>query len=264
MSDKVEILRAQYLDVLKQVPYNTAIATRKVADAPIPPHMGDICIGQTALLQQRICERGIGDTRVLRDVIHGRHHPLVVIIEGVKYYSDVYLMLHEPINLNRVVDSPNHELTFDVFPHIGDERSQLTVSVHEDGQCFRVRKTWPKSSRIDAFEYDFNDKNNHLPTAKEYARMVLAPQTTTLTLRVLDIDTGSLAQIVYPLTPSPIDKKEIYAKTSEERKVPLSDTSRFQVAIKPLLTHTGMSCEELVQFLFESAQIHRALEQEKP
>ena len=104
MSDKVEILRAQYLDVLKQVPYNTAIATRKVADAPIPPHMGDICIGQTALLQQRICERGIGDTRVLRDVIHGRHHPLVVIIEGVKYYSDVYLMLHEPINLNRVVE----------------------------------------------------------------------------------------------------------------------------------------------------------------
>lgn len=249
-------LKELHKSALNNIPYSSAVSMYVIAGKSVTSRFGGNCIEQNNSLKKNIENTGMSDTLLIRDLLIGRNHSLVVKLNGIDYYSSVYLMPHEPVNLQEVLDTEGHKKIVDAYPHVNGEKSQLTIIFDDSGKRFRVHKTWPNSKRVDEFEYDLKSKDNKFPTSEEYRGIAFHEEQDTLSLRILNTEAARVDHLVFPLENNTPFIEYIYVKTNEGLKIPITLESKFDEVIQPISNQIGISKDKLIEFIYNSAKLH--------
>ncbi len=213
-------LRAVYEAGLK-MPYCSVTPVYLVAGECPPPEVGDNCIAQAAKVADILEVKGA----LHRSFVHeGRHHAVVCECNNDLYYFDPYLMHAEPINLTSIYKSKSGKRSFDAYPSIADKhgairKGHLVVRFDQNVSCFNVEKFRfdyvTDEYHVARFSFDLGKKKVQRPPGNDYD-IAFASEQTSLSLRLLNQDNGSVNHIVYPIAETHpfqlIDKRKIYIK----------------------------------------------------
>ena len=259
MPKKLDAIQQVYVEVLNTVPYSSATPMFEIVGRPCASQYGGNCIRQNTSLQDRLRTLGF-ETTILRDRLHGRHHPILVVAEGATYYADIYLMSHKPINLTELLEGSKKTASFEAYPHLGEEKSRMTVSVDAAGKTFKVHKTWPGSNRIDEFEYAFASDSNRSPTDKEYKAIAFHPVQTTLSMRALNVAEARTDHILYSLKDKgEIDKNKLNILTNDRKRISFKSAQEFESALEVIAKHIGIPNENIIQFILQAVRYYHQL-----
>ncbi|MBW2963635.1 hypothetical protein KY306_02580, partial [Candidatus Woesearchaeota archaeon] len=128
MDRDLEVANQIFEKILRDVPYNSATSMYVIAGKEYPARFGINCIGQSLILREKLKEADFTESVILRDLVFGRHCPLLLKINGERYYVDPYLMGYCPINLEEILGSQRKEKEFEAFPSLNGTASRLFFS----------------------------------------------------------------------------------------------------------------------------------------
>lgn len=259
MASNLGVVSQVFERTLDDMPYSSAMSMYLVAGKKPTRNYGGNCIEQNRILQRRLADAEFHDAVLLRDRLHGRHHPLLLRMDNALFYSDVYLMSYTPINLSEILDTEGKCGAFDAYPSIGDKKSRLTISFDPSGRRFRIHKTWPGSARTDEFEYDFDSVDNRMPTPEEYKPLIFDPVQTSLSVRSLDVAAKRCDHLVYPVNGKvkTFDGLKLFMSTNEGKNISLiGNPERFKTALERMVEHVGGSVDEILRFMAKSVELY--------
>lgn len=259
MSSNLREVSRVFERTLDDTPYNSAALIRAVLGKETKSNYGGLCLHQNRVLQGRLASAGFSDSRFLKDRIRKGHNPLVLSVDGALYYTDIYLMSCLPINLDEVLDTDGKKKRFEAYPFIGEEKSYLTISFDPTGRVFRVHKTWPKSQRVDEFEYDLDSEINKVISHEELKAGLYNPVRAHLSIRSLDISSRRCDHLIYLINGNmgAFDEERLYVQTNEGSYLSKGRSlQRFLDALDVIVKHLGGSREEILHFMTESVKLY--------
>jgi hypothetical protein len=257
MSANIERITSIFRGVLADVPYSSAVSMYVVAGEKYPLQFGGNCLHQSKVLRERLSEAGFPNTYFLRDTLNGRHHPVLLEMDSNRYLLDPYLMANGPINLDKILQTGSKEISFDSYPIIDGEASKLILNF-EDEKTFAISKTWPRITRGDHFKFNLDCLSDEGPGPEEYKSLVFAPIQDTLSIRVLDLESGPVWDIKYIVhKEGQIDEERLSIVDNRRTLIPKSKKDKFYASLDILAGYLKTDSKTLLKFMLRAAELYQ-------
>jgi hypothetical protein len=262
-----DFLTKAYCSVLKEVPYNSVSSVFNVAREVPPAVFGGNCIWQVMQLRKRLLNEGVRGTYFLRD---GRHHTLIVPSREALFLLDPYLMHKEPINLTEMLDSREKQRKFIAYPNVIDasgkvQKGYIAIVFEKDKHRFVIEKGRfnPNLSeyRVLRFFFDLNCPK-YRTLSLSNPSVAFHPEQTSLSIRVLDIASGEVMHLIYPIHKFynlPVNESHLYVKTNQCLVVPHSKSRDFNNSVSRIATTLNCTIEEMLRFMRRGVVLYNRL-----